>query len=89
MVEVRGEVDIVNAQRLRQVLADASSRRPAVILVDLLRVTFIDSTGTGALVAGCNSARGLGVRFAVWPASPFVVAQLRQTGLYGTLAADR
>ena len=33
--------------------------------------------------------RGLGVRFAVWPASPFVVAQLRQTGLYGTLAADR
>src|SRR6266508_173395 len=45
------------------------------------------SAGT-ALVAGCHAARSLGVRFAIRRASPFIVARLRQSGLYDTLTAD-
>jgi STAS domain len=51
-VEVRGEIDVASAERLRQVLTDASRQRPTVLVVDLLYVTFIDSTGIGALAAG-------------------------------------
>jgi anti-anti-sigma factor len=87
VVEIRGEIDVANADRLRQVLIDASGDRPIVLLVDLLYVTFIDSTGIGALAAGYNAARRLGVPFAIRQPSQFIETQLRQTGLYETLTA--
>ena len=89
VVEVRGEIDLVSADRLRQVLVDTASRlRPVRLVVDLMHVTFIDSVGLGALVAGHQAAHALGIRCTIRQPSPFVVAQLRQTGLYDTLTAD-
>lgn len=89
VVEIRGEVDVAHADRLRQVLFQSSAERPTVLEVDLLYVTFIDSTGIGALAAGYNAARSLGVRFVVRRPSPFIETQLRQTGLYDVFTADR
>ncbi len=89
VVEIRGEVDVAHAERLRQVLLQASAERPTVLVVDLLYVTFIDSTGIGALAAGYNDARHLGVRFVVSRPSPFIETQLRQTGLHDLLTPDR
>jgi anti-sigma B factor antagonist len=89
VVEIRGEVDVASSPRLWQVLVDAAELRPTRIMVDLLYLTFIDSTGIGALVAGRNHARTLGVGFTVRNPSPFVTTQLRQTGLYDTLVGDR
>ena len=89
VVEVRGEIDVANADRLRQELTDASCERPTRLTVDLLFVTFIDSTGIGALAAGYNAARRLGVPFTIRQPSPFLETQLRQTGLYDLLTADR
>jgi anti-anti-sigma factor len=86
-VEVRGEIDMATAERLRQVLTDTSHQRPTQLVVDLLYVTFIDSTGIGALAAGYNAARGCGVPFTLRQPSPFIVTQLRQTGLYDALTA--
>jgi anti-sigma B factor antagonist len=90
VVEVRGEIDIASADRLRRVLVDAASRlRPVRLVVDLLHVTFIDSVGIGVLVEGHQTARTLGIRCTIRQPSAFVVAQLQQTGLYDTLTADR
>ena len=55
----------------------------------MLYVTFIDSTGIGALAAGYNAAHAHGVRFEVRQARPFILTQLRQTGLYEALVGDR
>jgi anti-sigma B factor antagonist len=89
VVEIHGEVDISSAPRLWQVLVDtATELRPTRVVVDLQYLTFIDSTGIGALVAGRNAARPLGVGFTVRNPSPFVTTQLRQTGLYSTLVGD-
>ena len=88
IVEIRGEIDVVHAERLRQVLLDASRQRPTVVVVDLVYVTFIDSTGIGALAAGYNAAHRLGVPFTIRRPSPFIVTQLSQTGLYDVLTAD-
>jgi anti-anti-sigma factor len=87
VVEVRGDVDLVNAERLSQVLVEASLARPTTLVVDLLYVTFIDSTGIGALVAGYHAARRWGVPFMIRQPSPFIVTQLRQVGLYEVLTA--
>jgi anti-anti-sigma factor len=90
VVEIRGEVDVASADRLRGILVDIASRlRPTTIVVDLLHVTFIDSTGIGALATGSNTAQRHGIRFTVRHPSPFVATQLRTTGLYDTLTADR
>jgi anti-anti-sigma factor len=86
VVEVRGDVDIRCADRLGQLLHDIAVRqRPPSVTVDLLHVTFIDSTGIGALVAGAQAARTLWIAFTVRNPSPFVAAQLHTTGLYEAL----
>lgn len=86
VVEVRGEIDMANAERLRDLLSHASRERPTAVIMDLLFVTFIDSVGIGALAAGYNEARRYGVPFLLRRASPFIITQLRQTGLYEVLA---
>jgi anti-sigma B factor antagonist len=90
VVEVRGEVDVACADRLCQVLVDVATRlRPPHLVVDLLHVTFIDSTGIGALASAAQSAGRHGVGLSVRHPSPFVTTQLRTTGLYDQLTADR
>jgi anti-sigma B factor antagonist len=90
VVEVRGELDIASADRLSQILQDIAGRlRPTAITVDLLHVTFIDSTGIGALTSGSNAAHVHGIPFTTRHPSPFVATQLRTTGLYETLTGER
>ncbi|GII22558.1 STAS domain-containing protein [Planosporangium mesophilum] len=87
LVEVRGDVDIQSSTRLRDILVDTATRvMPAKVTVDLLHVTFIDSTGIGALAAGHNAAQRRGLGFAVRNATGMVAAQLRQTGLHDAVA---
>ena len=85
VLEIRGEIDAANAERLRRALTGASRERPNAVVVDLLYVTFIDSVGIGVLAAGYNAARRLGVPYRVRRASPFISRQLLQTGLYEVL----
>ena len=90
VVEIRGEVDVASSDRLGQLLVDLATRlRPTAIVVDLLHVTFIDSTGIGALASSASVAHLHGVGFTVRHPSPFVASQLRTTGLYDSLTADR
>jgi anti-anti-sigma factor len=81
VVDVRGEVDIESTDRLRRILSDAARLHPPRIVVDLLHVTFIDSTGLSAIMAGRSAAQSVGVGYAVRHASGFVASQLRHTGL--------
>ena len=86
VIEVRGEIDVASAALLRTRLVDTvANLRPICIVVDLLHVTFIDSTGIGAIAAGQNAARAVGVGFQVSNPTPFVAQQLRITGLSAEL----
>jgi anti-anti-sigma factor len=90
VTEVRGEIDVQRAAALRAALVDAAtSWRPPYLIVDLLYVTLIDSTGIGALVAGHHAIAGVGGSFAVRNASDFIHHQLRVTGLADVLNAGR
>jgi anti-anti-sigma factor len=85
---VRGELDMASAESLRVALSNAAaSWRPPIIIVDLLYVTLIDSSGIGALVAGYKAALAIGARFKVANANSLVHQQLRVTGLVDVLDA--
>ncbi|AEV83788.1 antirepressor [Actinoplanes sp. SE50] len=82
VVEVRGSLDAATVDGLRATLVDTVLRdRPAVVVVDLTYVTFMDSVGLGALVAGERTVRDIGGRFRLRNPSEFVHRQLRVTGL--------
>ncbi|MFI5890896.1 STAS domain-containing protein [Actinoplanes sp. NPDC051513] len=62
-VSLRGEVDVLTVDQVRVALEEALAARPREIVVDLRELTFIDSTGLGALIFGFQRARDTGIRF--------------------------
>ncbi len=66
-VVVRGEIDVATAPTLREHLYAAVDRSSGPVIVDLLGVTFIDSTALGVLIGTRERAeqRGTGLRLVV------------------------
>jgi anti-anti-sigma factor len=50
VVRLAGELDLYNANEVRDALATAADDKPQRIVVDLSRVDFIDSTALGVLI---------------------------------------
>jgi anti-sigma B factor antagonist len=57
IVRTTGEIDIATAPALRGELEASIDRRPDVVVVDLLGVTFMDSTALGVLVGALKRCR--------------------------------
>jgi anti-sigma B factor antagonist len=62
-VALHGEVDVLTVDQVRMALGEAIAARPPLIVVDLADLSFIDSTGLGAIVFGFQRARDCGVGF--------------------------
>jgi anti-anti-sigma factor len=81
-IAVQGEVDIAEApellRRLQQVIDDHPSE---TVEADMGRVTFIDSTGLGTLLAAQKRARATGGDLVIVNAGPNVRKILEITGL--------
>lgn len=81
-VLVRGELDVESGPRLRDFLAAELARQERACVVDLSKVTFIDSSGLHALVASLRRAQLLGRPFTlVLDAAGRVERLLEMTGL--------
>lgn len=78
VVRVSGEVDISNADRLREAIDMALEQPTEEVDLDFSQVAYIDSTGIGVLVGAAHHAKEHGKRFGVSGAQPGVlrVAQL-------------
>jgi anti-anti-sigma factor len=50
VVQLGGELDLYNADQLRETFAEVGATQPARIVVDLTEVEFMDSTALGALI---------------------------------------
>ena len=57
VIDVRGEIDIYTAPRLRELLIDLVSKGSYQLVVNLENVGFLDSTGLGVLVGGLKRVR--------------------------------
>lgn len=77
-ITVTGEVDISNADRLREAINFALEQPTEEIQLDLAQVAYIDSTGIGVLVGAAHHAAEHGKGFSVVNAQSGVmrVAQL-------------
>jgi anti-anti-sigma factor len=77
-VSVAGEVDLATAPKLRAALMAITGD----VTVDLARVSFMDSSGLGALVAARKHTADSGHRFTVRNESDLVERTMKLTGVY-------
>ena len=64
-VELTGELDISSAARVEEALAKIEAEEPAVVLLDLRGLEFMDSTGLRTVVSADARAREQGRRVVV------------------------
>ena len=57
VIDVRGEIDMYTAPRLRELLINLVSEDNYQLVVNLDKVGFLDSTGLGVLVGGLRRVR--------------------------------
>lgn len=65
VVRLHGELDLATRHELEELLAAARSSAVSTVRVDLSRVSFIDASSVGVIVAAWLAARGRGQRCGV------------------------
>jgi anti-sigma B factor antagonist len=75
------EIDISNADQVRDELLSLLNRGPAVLLVDMAGTTFCDSAGVNALVRAHKRATANGAELRLVVAAPGVLRVLAITGV--------
>jgi anti-anti-sigma factor len=82
---VRGDLDAASGAELRGAIAAAVAEwRPPAMVIDVGLVTFVDSAGAGALIAGYKAAKAVGVV----DATGTVGKTLRRMGLARLFGVD-
>jgi anti-sigma B factor antagonist len=85
-VALRGEIDAPRTDEiLREIRWAIEKHRPRVVSVDLSDVTFIDTSGLGALVNAMQASRDAGADYRVVQVPDPVRAKMRMTGLLDVL----
>jgi anti-anti-sigma factor len=81
VIRLAGELDIASAPELEQAIDRAVASGAGLVVVDLRRLEFMDSTGISLLVRAHQSALKSSHRFAVIKGPPQVDRLLALTGL--------
>lgn len=81
VITLPAEIDISNADQVRDELLSLLNRGPAVLLVDMAETTFCDSAGVNALVRAHKRATANGAEMRLVVAAPGVQRVLAITGV--------
>jgi anti-sigma B factor antagonist len=81
VVSVTGEVDVATAPDLRERLHEVIADGPVVLVVDLLGVTFIDSTALGVLIDALKRSEAIGAAMRIVVSEPRILKVFTITGL--------
>lgn len=81
VIAVSGEIDVATAPQLRECLHRVIAEGGKTIVLDLLGVTFLDSTALGVLVGALKRCRELGGDLHVVVADPRIMKIFEITGL--------
>jgi anti-sigma B factor antagonist len=80
VLEVRGDIDVATAPQLwREIEPQLDTTRHVV--VDLSKVSFIDSTGVGTIIRAVNALRDRGQRLKVRSPTPMTKTVFETVGL--------
>ena len=80
VLNVRGEIDVSTSPNLQEALAELISR-PRLWMVNMVDVSFIDSTGLGVLVGAVRDMRAAGGDLRLVVTQPQILKLLELTGL--------
>ena len=84
-----GDIDVATVEAQRgQWLATVDERRPRRLVIDMSDVSFLDSTGLGAIVALQRRQRAHGGVVAIANAAPPVARVLQLTGMHLTMEVN-
>ncbi len=81
VITVVGEIDVATAPQLRESLHRVIAEGRATVVLDLLDVTFLDSTALGVLVGGLKRCREMGGELHVVVTDPRIKKIFEITGL--------
>ncbi len=81
VVTVSGEIDVATAPQLRECLHRVIADGGSTVVLDILGVTFLDSTALGVLVGALKRCRELGGDLHVVVADPRIIKIFEITGL--------
>lgn len=81
VVEVVGEVDLLTAPRLHGAVMTALASRPRMVVIDLLGVSFLGSSGLAVLVEVHQQATGERTQLRVVAEGPATLRPLQVTAL--------
>ena len=81
VIAVSGEIDVATAPQLRECLQRVIAQGESTIVLDLLGVTFLDSTALGVLVGALKRCREAGGDLHIVVADPRIMKIFEITGL--------
>src|SRR5690349_1243865 len=81
VLQVAGEVDAYTAPMLREQIRELAAKGAVHLIADLSHVSFLDSTGLGALVGGLKRLREAGGSLTLVIAAPRLLRLFQITGL--------
>ncbi|WP_345138500.1 STAS domain-containing protein [Dactylosporangium darangshiense] len=81
VIVVRGDLDYAALDQFRTCVEQALQPPPGILYVDLQLLTFVDSTGVGALVAARHHAERAGTRLVLENPSSMLQHALRTASL--------
>lgn len=80
-IALAGEADLLGAPEVEAAFAEVCAGEPGLIVLDLRNLTFIDSSGLHALIAGHQLCRTRGHELKVIPGSANVQRLFELTGM--------
>jgi anti-sigma B factor antagonist len=81
LIRIRGDLDLQVVEQVTDALTRIESEEPEVLVIDLSRLTFMDSSGMGTLAAAHIRALEAGRRFAIVRPPAGVRQAFDRTGL--------
>jgi anti-sigma B factor antagonist len=65
VMQPSGRLDVTNVNQFRREVTDIATSNPKFLLIDLKDISFMDSSGLGALVAALKTIRNSGGELAI------------------------
>jgi len=82
ILDISGDIDLAHSSELRRVvLVEFRENRTPKVILNLLEVNYIDSSGVASLVEGLKASRDVGARLILFGLSPIAYEVLQLSKL--------
>jgi anti-sigma B factor antagonist len=85
IISMEGELDLATAPRLRAAISSCVDSGAHHVVIDLTKVTFVDSTALGVIIVGLREVRDQGGTLSIVCPNPRVLRAFKLTGLLRVL----